>query len=152
MCISIVSCSSKKSEPDLGGAVLEGYESVPFKKLLKDSCENWKRAIKKEGEDATITYKITSGWDTDKFDESDYLSSKQSAVTCSFHVIASVDGVSMDSTQDYYLVHDSESNTLKVIGRRNCLTDGKDKSESFLEGSEAMDQFEDLLRYYNYSG
>ena len=151
MCISIASCSSKESEPELGGAVLEGYEDVPFRKLIRVSCENAERDMKEdEGLDVTVTSKFVSGWNTDKFDERDYVSSKQAAVTCSIIMKGSMDDRSMSMTQDYYLVHDLESNTLKVIGCRYYSTDGKNKSESFDKGNDALEELKDLLRCYNY--
>ena len=146
MCISIVSCSSKGSEIDLGGAVLEGYEDVPFRKLIRVCCENAEREMKEEDDvDAKVTYKFLNGWDTDIFDESDYASSKQATVTCSIVL----DAMAMTVTMDYYLVLDRSSNTLEVIGSRFYTTDGKNNSESFDEGNAALEELKDFLSYYN---
>lgn len=146
MCVSIVSCSSKESEPELGGAVLEGYEDVPFRKLMRDLCEEAdERAKNYGGEDCGVTCKFSNGWNTKELDQRDYVGAKQAAITCSISSKTKMPGISYTSILDFYFVHDLESNTLKLMGCRSYYNEGGKEEERFGDSYYAWDILGDML-------
>lgn len=147
---SVISCNSSKPDVELNGAVLEGYESIAFEILIKRCCELAEKDVKEEtNKSVTVNYMFKGGWGTDKFKEDEYLLTLQSAVTCSIIITVTDERALMTVSQDYYLVHDILSNTLKVIGCRFYSAYGDEKYESFDSGSSAMEELEDLLSFYD---
>ena len=156
MCFTVVACSSKDDEPDLAGTTLEGleefeeleeYKDVPFKKLVKTACENAEKEMKEDDDvdSCEVTYKFSYGWDTDKFDESDYIGSKQSAVTCTISMTATSEGHTMRATVEFYFVHNHEANTLKAVGIKSYQASANSENTYYGEGDDVLEMLEDLL-------